>query len=149
MIPNGDGARSKGNGTPLKPKTFASAARAYYKEKMRPLTQVKVSKSIGTKDYAVGFTSYGNKHLYSDTFRRSKTFQRGDLLRLPDLLRQSVYVRSASLSKDRPKDSITKFHYFKVMLHGNTVYLNVAVETNSKGKTRRRYVYSVTDKIKD
>lgn len=134
----------------LKPHSFASVARAYYKAKMRPLTKIKILKRIGAKDYKIGFTVYGNKHLYSDTFRRSKTFQRSDLLNLPVLLQKSVYVKSASLSKDRPKDRITKFHYFKIGLHGNNVYLIIAEESKiPKGKLQhKRYVYSVTDKIK-
>lgn len=112
---------------------------------MSSLKSVKVSKDIGGRNINVGFTSYGNKHLFSDTFRRSKTFQRGDLLNLPDMLRKSQYAGSAMLSKER-KDRITKFYYFKAQLHGNRVYLNVAEEI--KGGKIKRYVYSITDKTK-
>lgn len=120
-------------------------ARRHYKNKMSSLKSVKVSKDIGGRNINVGFTSYGNKHLFSDTFRRSKTFQRGDLLNLPDMLRKSQYAGSAMLSKER-KDRITKFYYFKTQLHGNRVYLNVAEEI--KGGKIKRYVYSITDKTK-
>jgi len=61
-----------------------------------------------------------------------------------------VYVSSAGLSKPR-EDNITKSHYFRVMLHGNIVYLNVAEKTRrlKDGRTRKdRFLYSVTDKIK-
>lgn len=105
-----------------------------------------MSKDIGGRNISIGFTSYGNKHLFSDTFRRSKTFQRGDLLNLPNLLRTSKYVSSSGLSKER-KDKIKKFHYFKAQLHGNQVFLNVAEESNNR-KVGRRYLYSVTDKMK-
>ena len=104
-----------------------------------------MTKSIGAKSITVGFTSYGNKHLYSDTFRRSKTFQKGDLHYLPKLLASSTYVRSSGLSKPR-KDKITGFHYFKARLHGDHVYLNVAEEVR-RGRVSR-YLYSVTDRIR-
>ena len=112
---------------------------------MSAFYSVRISKSIGDRSITIGFNSYGNKHLYSDTFRRSKTFQKGDLLDLPQLLSASTYVRSSGLSKPR-KDRITGFHYFKVRLHGNYVYLNVAEEVR-RGNVRR-YMYSVTDRIK-
>ena len=112
---------------------------------MSSLKSVRVSKDIGGRSINVGFTSYGNKHLYSDTFRRTRTFQRGDLLNLPELLGASTYVRSSGLSKPR-KDKITGFHYFKARLHGNYVFLNVAEEI--KGGKIKQYVYSVTDRIK-
>lgn len=127
------------------PQSFASVARRYYKTQMSSLKSVRVPKDIGGRSINVGFTSYGNKHLYSDTFRRSRTFQRADLLNLPELLGASTYVRSSGLSKTR-KDKITGFHYFKVKLHGDYVYLNVAEEV--KGGKMKRYVYSVTDRIK-
>lgn len=114
---------------------------------MAAFNPVKVTKSVGDKNITVGFTSFGNKHLYSDTFRRSKTFQKGDLLHLPELLEKSIYVSSDGLSKPR-KDRITGFYYFKVELHGSSVYLNVA-EESVKGKVKRRYLYSVTDRIKE
>lgn len=130
---------------PLKPQSFASVVRAYYKQKMSEFKHVAIEKDVKGRKIKIGFTSYGNKHLYSDTFRRSKTFSKGDLLDLPNLLRKSTHEKSADLYKDRD-DKISKFHYFKVRLHGNIVYLNVAEE--KRGNKRKRYLYSVTDKIK-
>ncbi len=110
---------------------------------------VKVRKDIGNgRSVNIGFTKYGNKHLYSDTFRRSKTFQRGDLLNLPELISRADYVKSSLITKERPNDKIKEFHYFKVMIHGNYVYLNVGEEKYSNNKTKRLYLYSVTDTIK-
>lgn len=86
-------------------KTLASAARRYYLDKMRAFLPVKVRKQTATGEIEVGFTTYGNKHLHSDTFGRSKVFQKADLLILPELLRKSEYAKSASLSKAR-KDRI-------------------------------------------
>lgn len=137
------GGRSKNR--PLKPQSFASVVRAYYKGKMSAFNRITIEKDINGRKVKVGFNTDANKHLYSDTFRRSKTFSKGDLLDLPSLLRKSTYEGSADLYKAR-KDNISKFHYFKVMLHGNVVYLNVAEEVH-KGK-KKRYLYSVTDKIK-
>lgn len=101
-------------------------------------------------DITIGFNRYGNRYLYSDTFRRSKTFQKGDLLHLPELLSKSQYVKSSTISKQR-KDKIKRFYYFKVKLHGSHVFFNVAEEMRKRGNEYRhiRYLYSVTDKIRD
>lgn len=145
------GNRRERNGKALQPKSLSSIARKYYAGKMSAFTKLKITKSVGTMDITIGFNRYGNRHLYSDTFRRSKTFQKDDLLHLPELLDKSQYVQTSPLSKLR-KDKISKFYYFKVRLHGNHVYLNVAEEKYSmkSGHIRyRRYLYSVTDKIKN
>lgn len=113
---------------------------------MRAFLPVKVRKQTATGEIEVGFTTYGNKHLHSDTFGRSKVFQKADLLILPELLRKSEYAKSASLSKAR-KDRISKFHYYKMQIHGSTAFLNVAEEMGRNGATKRSYVYSVTDRI--
>ena len=145
---HGTGKGGRGSGAALRPQSFASVVRHYYKRKMSAFLSVKVGKDIDGRNVTIGFTSYGNKHLFSDaTGHRSRTLQRGDLLDLPKLLERSVYVGSAPLSKGR-KDNIARFHYFKATLHGNTVYLNVAEDYNNGNKIRRRYLYSVTDKIK-
>lgn len=65
---------------------------------MSPLLSQKIEKDIGGRKAKIGFTAYGNKHLYSDaTGSRSKNFHRGDLLELPSILNRSTYVTSAGL----------------------------------------------------
>lgn len=139
-------AKERRGGLPMKPQSLSSVVRHYYKEKMSPFLSQKIEKEISGRNIKIGFTTYGNKHLYSDASgRRSKSFFRGDLLELPSLMKRSVYITSAGLSKQR-KDKISAFHYFKVTLHGNTAYLNVAEEI--RNRRAHFYVYSVTDKIK-
>lgn len=128
----------------------ASVRRHFYARKMTRLTRVKVLKNIGGRRINVGFTKYGNDHLYSDAFGRSRSLQKGDLLKVDDLLRNSTYVRSSPVSKAR-KDDIVSFHYFETNLHGNRAYLNVAREERKANKGRRKiryFVYSVTDRLR-
>lgn len=142
------GKSRNGNGA-IRAQSFVSAARRYYTANMRPLLNVKIKKQMGNTTRNVGFSSRGNKHLFSDVvIHRSNSLQMGDLIKMPTYLRDSDYVKSASISKPRPNDRITKFHYFKVRMHGNNVFLNVAEETNKRGKVTNTYLYSVTDKIK-
>jgi len=139
-------------GVVLKPQSFASAARRHYLSKMRPLLSVKVKKRmVGTSNASVGFTTRGNRHLFSDAvIHRSRALQMSDLPQMHAYLGSSVYVKSAAVSKPRAKDRITKFHYFKAQMHGSTVFLNVAEELKRKGnrQTNVMYLYSVTDRLK-
>lgn len=99
----------------------------------------------------VGFNTYGNKHLYSDTFGRSKVLEKDDLENLDALLDNAKFVTKSSIYKPRKNDDIKRFYYYKATLHGKTVYLNVA-ETDFKTKHGKiwhnRFLFSVTDTLK-
>ena len=100
---------------------------------------------------SVGFSTYGNKHLYSDTFGRSHVLEKTDLATLDKLFDSATFVTKSRLSKPR-KDEIKRFYYYKTELHGLTVYLNVGETDYIKrsGKIiHHRFLYSVTDKIKE
>jgi len=124
-------------------KSKAAIEKTKYLETMKPLLSAKIEKQTNDGNIMIGFTKYGNKHLYSDTFGRANGFGKSDLANLYNALNNSTFVKSSSLSKQR-KDGITKFYYFKDK-HKN-LYYNVAEEVN-KGKVHR-YVYSVTNNIK-
>lgn len=135
---------------PQFPKSKASVVRNFYKSVTNRFLPVKIEKRTDSGSIIVGFRRYGNKHLYSDAFGRCKSFQKGDLLRLDKIVESSTYVSSSGLSKQR-KDKIVGFHYFKMQLHGNTVFLNVAEERrkSANGMVKVvRFLYSVTDRIK-
>ncbi len=131
-------------------KSQSAIQRKHYVDKeMAPLLRVKHEKPIPDGYIKVGFTKYGNKHLYSDTYGRSAVLQKEDLRNLGDLLKRSSYEDDAQLSHER-NDNITHFYYYSVRLRSNTVYLNVAKEEeNRNGQIRiTYYLYSVTDSIR-
>lgn len=131
----------------LKPQSFVAVAKSFFLKKMATFYPVKIEKEVEGKTLKIGFCRYGNKHLLHDAFGNKKSFNRGDLLNLPSLLTKAVYVKSSPITKPR-KDNITKFHYFRTRVRGEYVYLNVGEETSKSGKVKRRYVYSVTEKIR-
>lgn len=124
----------------------------------RESTLKEMERFIGTKvtvngnghQMKVGFSKKGNKHLYSDTFSRSKILLKEDLKHLDNLFDGAVFVKKSALSKKRT-DGIKRFYYYETTLRGNKVYLNVA-ETDYKDKhgmlRHSRFLYSVTDKLK-
>ena len=124
----------------------------------RESTLKEMERFIGTKvtvngnghQMKVGFSKKGNKHLYSDTFSRSKILLKEDLKHLDNLFDGAVFVKKSALSKKRT-DGIKRFYYYETILRGNKVYLNVA-ETDYKDKhgmlRHSRFLYSVTDKLK-
>lgn len=133
-----------------KQRSPSSIKRNFYYRKMSEFIGQKVNQELvdGTP-IVITFTKEGNRHLYSDTFGRSKILQKSDLLELPNIVRRATCIKSATLSHERD-DNIVGFHYFKVSLHGETVYLNVAEESRG-GKVRyhiRDFLYSITDKIR-
>jgi hypothetical protein len=100
------------------------------------------------KDIRVGFTTKGNRHLYSDTFGRTKGLKKEDLKDLDKALANSTYVKPAKDSKGR-KDGITDFYYFKDK--NKNLYYNVAgmKRKDPKGVIQKSYfLYSVTERIK-
>lgn len=138
--------------------TMNSAMRQFYRERMERLLNITIRKLADGRFLKVGFSKYGNKHLYSDAAsRRSGHFMRSDLLNIDSILENSSYVESASISKPR-NDDIIGFHYFKTNLHGSTVYLNIAEQKYGTNRPdtpgdvqqvrTRNFVYSMTDRLK-
>lgn len=134
-----------------KSKSAQAVLRKHYLREMEPLVNTKVAVNGNGHPISVGFSKFGNKHLYSDTFRRSQVLEKDDLANLDKLLASATFVKKAELSKPRNNDKIKRFYYYKATLHGKTVYLNVA-ETDvvkKRGKIAHdRFLYSVTDNIK-
>ena len=64
-----------------KSKSESAVLKEHYMHEMEPLLSVKHSMSTGVPGtyIKVGFTKTGNKHLYSDTFGRSKVLRKEDL----------------------------------------------------------------------
>jgi len=114
---------------------------------MEPLLRVKHEKHIGEDTIKVGFSKYGNKHLFSDTFGRSSVLKKEDLKNLGEVLQRSQYIDHSELMHER-KDNITHFYYYKAELHGKTVRLNVAKDEEQQPNGKKRiayYLYSIND----
>ena len=114
---------------------------------MEPLLSTKYEKSIRSGTIKVGFSPYGNKHLFSDTFGRSSILQKEDLKDLGNLLENSRFVDDAELTHHR-NDNITHFYYYETRLHGRRLRLNVAKEVkvrNNGHVLTKYYLYSIND----
>ena len=133
-----------------KTKTEQARERTHYLHEMQPLLKQKVTVSGNRHTMSIGFSKYGNKHLYSDTFGRSKILQKEDLKEVNKLLETATFVKKVGLSKTR-KDNIKRFYYYEATLRGKKVYLNVAetdIFRDGKGLNHERFLYSITDKIR-
>ena len=132
-------------------KSENAVLRKHYLREMKPLLQKKVIVDGNGHPMSVGFCTYGNKHLYSDTFGRAAGLRKEDLASLDQLLSSATFVTKASLSKPRT-DDIKRFYYYRVELHGRTVYLNVGetdyIRRNGK-MVHHRFLYSITNSIKE
>ena len=132
------------------PKSEAAILRHKYMKEMEVLLDKKVVVNGNGHDMKVGFNTYGNRHLYADTFGRSSVLKKEDLTNLDKMLEEAQFVRKAGLYKER-RDKIKRFYYYKTEIRGKKAYLNVG-ETdyiNKRGKIKHeRFLYSVTDKIK-
>lgn len=132
-------------------KCYAKEERKHYlNTEMSPLLKQTIRKDIDEEQtIAVRFTKWGNKHLYSDTFWRTKRLRKEDLKDLPDLLKSSDYVRSApSIGHSH---HIAEFYYFKAKTKSGDIYLNVGkqVRKQSNGLEKVKYtLYAITDKLK-
>lgn len=133
-----------------KEKSESAIRRKHYMHLMEPLLRKKVIINGNGHDMAVGFSKYGNKHLYADTYGRSSVLNVDDLVNIDELLANARFIRKSAKSKPR-KDKIQRFYYYEVELRGRKIYLNVA-ETDFKTKYgniwHERFLYSVTDSLK-
>lgn len=129
-------------------KSLASIERAKYLQEMSHLLNVKKELEITSgKKIKVGFTVKGNKHLYSDTFGRSKYLKKDDLKNLDKVLDTAEYINSSKLTHPR-KDKIDHFHYFKAELNNNPIRLNVAEFAYKRPDNKIDYqyfLYSIND----
>lgn len=117
-------------------------------KEMEPLLKRSCSKNIADgNSISVGFNTYGNKHLFSDTFGRSSVLTKDDLKDLATLLEDATFIEDSALTHPR-SDNIQHFYYFKTKLRGHEIRLNVAkkVETFQNGKVRvSHFLYSIND----
>ena len=133
-----------------KSKSERAIERMHYLHEMETLIHRKVKVNGNGHTMSVGFRKDANKHLFSDTFGRTKVIAKDDLARLDSILETAQFVKKSGLSKTR-KDNIKRFYYYKAEVNGQTVYLNVAEEDYKRtdGKyNHKRYLYSITDHIK-
>lgn len=130
-------------------KSQAAIQRKHYIDKeMAPLLKVKHEKQDGSGNRInVGFTRYGNQHLFSDTFGRSRYLEKDDLKNLGEVLKNGVYVGDSTLTHRR-NDGIVHFYYYKSTINGNTIRLNVAkkvIERKSGKRIITYFLYSIND----
>lgn len=128
-------------------KTQRAIERTHYLHEMGTLLDKSVTKTAGNKILNIGFTKYGNNHLFSDTFGRSRILSKEDLKDLGDILNAASFIEDSPLTHPRT-DGIEHFYYFKAQIRGQWVRLNVAkrVLTQRNGKKQIKYfLYSVND----
>ena len=131
-----------------KEKTERAIERTHYLYKMKPLLKKFEMLKTDSKDIRVGFSAYGNKHLFSDTFGRSSILKKEDLESLDKVLKTATFIESAELSHPR-KDKIDRFFYYEAEIRGHKVRLNVArkIEKNKANNFIRitHFLYSIND----
>nr|DAO18618.1 MAG TPA: minor capsid component [Caudoviricetes sp.] len=128
-------------------KTRRTIERTHYLHEMEPLLKKSVMKTAGNKNLNVGFTKYGNSHLFSDTFGRSSVLSKEDLKDLEDVLEKASFMEDAPLTHPRT-DDIEHFYYFKAQIRKQWVRLNVAKQVYHRpnGQIETRYfMYSIND----
>lgn len=129
-------------------KTATAIERKHYLREMEPLLAQRCEKTIGEDStVSVGFSTYGNKHLFSDTFGRSSVLTKDDLKNLDSLLANATYIDDSELTHSR-NDDIQHFYYFKTTLRGQEIRINVAKQVRIRPNGRARvsyFVYSVND----
>lgn len=128
-------------------KTQRAIERTHYLHEMEPLLGKSVTKTAGDKNLNIGFTKYGNSHLFSDTFGRSRILSKDDLKNLGDVLDAALYIDESPLTHPRT-DGIEHFYYFKAQVRGQWIRLNVAKQVYQRpsGQIETRFfVYSIND----
>ncbi len=130
-----------------KEKSERAIERTHYLHTMEPLLKKHAMLKTESKDIRVGFTTYGNKHLFSDTFGRSSVLTKEDLASLDDVLKGAVFIESSPLTHPRT-DGIERFFYYEATIRGQEVRLNVAkqVKKQKNGKPQITFfLYSIND----
>lgn len=130
-----------------KDKSQRAIERTHYLHEMEPLLQKKVEKTVNGKNMNIGFTKDGNKHLFSDTFGRTRIVSKEELKNLDSYLARAEYVDDSALTHPRT-DNVEHYYYFKVRINGKWARLNVAKEVHRQpnGKVQIKYfLYSIND----
>ena len=130
-----------------KDKSQRAIERTHYLHEMEPLLQKKVEKTVNGKNMNIGFTKDGNKHLFSDTFGRTRIVSKEELKNLDSYLERAEYVDDSALTHPRT-DNVEHYYYFKVRINGKWARLNVAKEVHRQpnGKVQMKYfLYSIND----
>ena len=130
-------------------KSQIAIERTHYMHEMKPLLSRKVEKVIEGGRLNVGFTKDGNKHLFADTFGRTRIVSKDDLKDLATYLENAEYVDNSALTHPRT-DNIEHFYYFKVQVNGRWVRLNVAKHVNRRDNGHvivKYFLYSINDII--
>lgn len=130
-----------------KEKSERAIERTHYLHEMEPLLKKHETLKTEGKDIRVGFTTYGNKHLFSDTFGRSSVLTKDDLASLDEVLHEAVFIESSPLTHPRT-DGIDRFFYYEGTIRGRKVRLNVARRIDKKGSGFIRvnhFLYSIND----
>lgn len=128
-------------------KTQRAIERTHYLHEMEPLLKKSEILNANGTDIRVGFSAYGNKHLFSDTFGRSSILQKDDLASLDEVLKEAEFIEDSALTHPRT-DGIEHFYYFKAQIREQWVRLNVAKEVYHRpsGQIETRYfMYSIND----
>lgn len=128
-------------------KTQRAIERTHYLHGMKPLLKKSETLNANGTDIRVGFSAYGNKHLFSDTFGRSSILRKDDLASLDEVLKGAEFMDDAALTHPRT-DGIEHFYYFKAQIRGQWVRLNVAKEVRHRPNGFVRvsyYLYSIND----
>lgn len=128
-------------------KSQTAIERTHYMHEMEPLLSRKVEKAIEGGRLNVGFTKDGNKHLFADTFGRTRIVSKDDLKDLATYLENAEYVDDSALTHPRT-DNIEHFYYFKVQVNGRWVRLNVAKHVNRRNNGHvivKYFLYSIND----
>lgn len=130
-----------------KTKSERAIERTHYLHTMEPLLKKSVILKTENRDIRVGFTIYGNKHLFSDTFGRSSVLTKDDLATLDKVLAAAEFIESSPLTHQR-NDGIERFFYYEAIVRGKKIRLNVAkkVWKQKSGYIQESYfLYSVND----
>lgn len=128
-------------------KSERAIERTHYLHEMEPLLKKSEVLKTDGKNIRVGFTAYGNKHLFSDTFGRSSVLTKDDLATLDKVLKGAQFIESSPLTHPRT-DGIDRFFYFKAKIREQWVRLNVAKQVwkRDKGFIQVTYfLYSIND----
>ena len=128
-------------------KSQTAIERTHYMHEMEPLLSRKVGKAIEGGRLNVGFTKDGNKHLFADTFGRTRIVSKDNLKDLATYLENAEYVEDSALTHPRT-DNIEHFYYFKVQVNGRWVRLNVAKHVNRRNNGHvivKYFLYSIND----
>lgn len=128
-------------------KSERAIERTHYLHTMEPLLKKSVTLNTEGKDIRVGFTTYGNKHLFSDTFGRSSVLTRDDLATLDKVLETAIFIDSSPLTHQR-NDGIDRFFYYEATVREQKVRLNVARKVKIRKDGRHiitHFLYSVND----